>query len=801
MPEWTPPPEPAPAVRERLPKLSIYNTLTRSKTPFVPIDPEGRKVTWYVCGPTVYDDAHLGHARNYVSTDIIRRILSDYFKFDVKFVMNITDVDDKIILAARQRHFLEQYITEHLEIDTHVIESTSQALQAYILVHLPLLSNDLSLSSFPSLLQEKYGHVLAGKSFANDGTPAGDKEAKIKMHIKTASSAVEALTNPGSDATVFFNKTAGVLRLWLDTKHQASIDSSDHSVFTAMTKEYEQRFFDDMGALNVRQPDVIGRVTEYGPQIVDFVKLVLKNGFAYEHEGSVYYDTKAWEASGGVYARLEPWSKNDKDLQADGEGALSDTKTSFKKSGADFALWKASRPGEPAWPSPWGDGRPGWHVECSCIASDILGDQFDIHSGGIDLAFPHHDNELAQSEAYWAKGEKRKQWVNYFLHMGHLSIQGAKMSKSLKNFTTVREALSQGLWTPRGLRIAYMLGSWKDGLEITPEVISTGNAWEERITNFFLKARDLERNPTTALTTNGNDSGQDGNAVVMKALEAAKVRLNDALLDSFDLPLALRTMSDLVTVINSEKHVADATTLKVAAWLTSMVNVFGLDASPEAGSIGWSGIDIPEVSKEYVYAAAAIRDEVRRQAINGHMADPITAASVDKSLFVAKPSDPIALPYQKALQSFYTEVEAALSTSAPPKQFLQLSDSLRDTTLWNLGIYLEDRENAPALVRPLTASLRAERDNREALAALKLQKQAEAKVKAERDARERLEKGKVDPRQMFRTDEFSEWDDEGLPTKDREGKDVAKSRVKKLKKDWDRQKKLHDEWKAAQNNQ
>ncbi|GAM83922.1 hypothetical protein ANO11243_019120 [Dothideomycetidae sp. 11243] len=549
MPEWTPPPEPAPAVRERLPKLSIYNTLTRSKTPFVPIDPEGRKVTWYVCGPTVYDDAHLGHARNYVSTDIIRRILSDYFKFDVKFVMNITDVDDKIILA-----------------------------------------------------------------------------------------------------------TAGVLRLWLDTKHQASIDSSDHSVFTAMTKEYEQRFFDDMGALNVRQPDVIGRVTEYGPQIVDFVKLVLKNGFAYEHEGSVYYDTKAWEASGGVYARLEPWSKNDKDLQADGEGALSDTKTSFKKSGADFALWKASRPGEPAWPSPWGDGRPGWHVECSCIASDILGDQFDIHSGGIDLAFPHHDNELAQSEAYWAKGEKRKQWVNYFLHMGHLSIQGAKMSKSLKNFTT-------------------------------------------------------------------------------------------------------------------------------------------------AGSIGWSGIDIPEVSKEYVYAAAAIRDEVRRQAINGHMADPITAASVDKSLFVAKPSDPIALPYQKALQSFYTEVEAALSTSAPPKQFLQLSDSLRDTTLWNLGIYLEDRENAPALVRPLTASLRAERDNREALAALKLQKQAEAKVKAERDARERLEKGKVDPRQMFRTDEFSEWDDEGLPTKDREGKDVAKSRVKKLKKDWDRQKKLHDEWKAAQNNQ
>lgn len=131
---------------------------------------------------------------------------------------------------------------------------------------------------------------------------------------------------------------------------------------------------------------------------------------------SVYFDIKAFEAANNSYARLEPWNRNDTDLLADGEGALSKDATG-KRSTADFALWKASKPGEPSWPSPWGAGRPGWHIECSAMASDKLGKQFDIHSGGIDLAFPHHDNEIAQSEAYWNRGrEHQHQWVNYFLH-------------------------------------------------------------------------------------------------------------------------------------------------------------------------------------------------------------------------------------------------------------------------------------------------------------------------------------------------------------------------------------------------
>ena len=246
--------------------------------------------------------------------------------------------------------------------------------------------------------------------------------------------------------------------------------------------------------LNCLPPTITTRVSEFITEIVTFVVQIEKRGFAYAtSNGSVYFDIAAFEAAGNCYARLEPWNRNDKSLQADGEGSLT-KRTTEKRSDADFALWKASKAGEPSWDSPWGKGRPGWHIECSAMASEVLGGKIDIHSGGIDLAFPHHDNELAQSEAYWVESSsckethKQHDWINYFLHMGHLSIAGSKMSKSLKNFTTIDDALNnkaKGGWTARGLRIVFLLGGWDKRIEVTDDVVARANAWERTIDNFF----------------------------------------------------------------------------------------------------------------------------------------------------------------------------------------------------------------------------------------------------------------------------------------------------------------------------
>ena len=232
--------------------------------------------------------------------------------------MNITDVDDKIILAARQQHLLSQWLSQFRIVNDDVREPTKKAFQAYVSKNLPLASSDVTPEQWSKVAEEKYGHVLQGKSEANDGSPPGDKEAKIKMHLRTAGSASEALQLPRPGMPDFTARASGVLLPYIDSLQKHSVSGQDHAIFTKLTKEYEKRFFADMAALNVRSPDKITRVTEYGPQIVDFVRKIEKNGFAYAHEGSVYYDTSRWEAAGGVYARLEPWNRNDTSLQADG---------------------------------------------------------------------------------------------------------------------------------------------------------------------------------------------------------------------------------------------------------------------------------------------------------------------------------------------------------------------------------------------------------------------------------------------------------------------------------------------------
>lgn len=671
------------------------------------------------------------------------------------------------------------------------------AYTAYLRKNLPLLDPELPVSQYQEQTEKTYAIVLNGGPLPGN-EKAGDDEAKVKMHIKTAASAARVIAQAersdssaesSSFAEIFYSEAQDLLLPYLDALQGALIDADDHGIFTKLTRKYEERFLRDMRDLNVLDPDELTRVTEYGSEIADFVEKIVKNKFGYATEdGSVYFDINAFEAAGHPYARLEPWSRSDNKLQAEGEGALIN-KTTDKRSASDFALWKSSKPGEPSWSSAWGKGRPGWHIECSAMASARLGQQMDIHSGGIDLAFPHHDNELAQSEAYWAHSHEHEQWVNYFLHMGHLSIQGSKMSKSLKNFTTVRESLERKEWTPRSLRIVFLLGGWRDGIEITEDLVNTGNSWEDKVNNFFIKVKD-----SSALQGSGADTS------LATALETAKSTVHEQLCDSFNTPGAMQAISELITKYNS----ADKSTLNpkdveaTAQFVTSIVNVFGLNGAGTVDSleIGWSGIDIPEEAKPFLYPLSTMRDSLRQAArsTEGLNHDQVSQIITQGRMPEEQDVPDTATPYASLLSDFRTRVTSLQQSDSVGKEVLALCDRVRDIDLFDLGIYLEDRDNQPALVRPVTRELIQARQEKAARAQQKLAE----KANKEKEALQRLEKGKLSHLDMFRTNEYSAWDGEGIPTRDAAGEEINKARGKKLRKDWERQKKLHEFWLASQ---
>jgi len=260
----------------------------------------------------------------------------------------------------------------------------------------------------------------------------------------------------------------------------------------------------------------------------------------------------------------------------------------------------------------------------------------------------------------------------------------------------------------------------------------------------------------------------------------------------------MRVVSDLITAYNSEKEVIrNHTSLAIGRWISDVIVMFGLEADHQQSQIGWSaGVDIPKEAEDVVYPLSQLRDRVRQQAKAGSVDMSALGSLIEEDRMYAADH-----PFANARADFQRKLaELASQGNASPKDFLAECDRLRDDVLWNLGIYLEDRDasNQPALVRPLSDSLRQERADREAMAA----DRASAKVKAQADKaaveQSRLDKGQLSHTEMFRTSEYSAWDAEGLPTHDAEGKEVAKSRGKKLKKDWERQKKLHETWKAAQ---
>lgn len=318
---------------------------------------------------------------------------------------------EQIIERARQEHLLGNLLASSTSITKELVDEVQSAFDAFFAKNLGQLIGGMSYADVARRLktdtswrkelivqEEKSGMWLdalstsaAAISKAQDALASGKQTTK-----EDAAALIDASTDP--------------LAKHLDKLHGATI--TDPSLSQTLARKWEASFFDDMSQLGVERPDSLTRVTEFLDEIVAFVQRIVDNGFAYEAGGSVYFDVAKFDgAKGGAatkgkakaesswqhcYAKLQPGSKANLALLNSGEGALSSHKG--KRSSADFALWKASKPGEPAWPSPWGDGRPGWHIECSVMASAILGDGMDIHSGGVDLMFPHHDNEMAQSE-------------------------------------------------------------------------------------------------------------------------------------------------------------------------------------------------------------------------------------------------------------------------------------------------------------------------------------------------------------------------------------------------------------------
>jgi cysteinyl-tRNA synthetase len=377
--------------------IKLYNTLTRKKEDFVPLE-EG-KVKMYVCGPTVYNYIHIGNARPAIVFDTVRRYL-EFRGFDVQYVSNFTDVDDKLIRAANQ------------------------------------LGEDV-----PTI------------------------------------------------ADRFINA-----------------------------------YFEDVSALGCQKADIHPRVMENMDIIIEFISQLIEKGYAYESEGDVYFRTRHFNEYGKlshqsidelrVGARIEVGEKKQDDL--------------------DFALWKAAKDGEIYWDSPWGIGRPGWHIECSAMAKKYLGETIDIHAGGQDLTFPHHENEIAQSEALTGKP-----FANYWMHNGYINIDNEKMSKSLGNFVLVHDIIKQH--NPQVLRFFMLSVHYRNPINYSEELLDSTRAAFERITTSYQNLKH-RREASTNLTNNNQEWLEK-----IAALEDEFVKAMD---DDFNTAKAISVIFDLSKLAN-----------------------------------------------------------------------------------------------------------------------------------------------------------------------------------------------------------------------------------------------------------
>jgi cysteinyl-tRNA synthetase len=442
-------------VRSQKMGLKFFNTLSRSIQEFAPLAPP--RVGMYCCGPTVYDFAHIGNWRTFVFGDLVRRYL-EFKNFQVTHVMNITDVEDKIIKGVRE---------------------TKTSLREF-------------------------------------------------------------------------------------------------------TGKYETAFLEDLKTLNCLEPHQKPRATEFIPEIISLIEKLLAKGFAYQAEGSVYFSIEKYRGAGCIYGKL--LKLNFEELRA-GERVKNDEYA--KESIADFALWKARSPddGDVAWPSPFGEGRPGWHIECSAMSMKILGQSFDLHLGGEDLVFPHHEDEIAQSE-----GATGKPFVKYWLHGAHLLVEGKKMSKSLGNFFTLRDLLAKG-FTGREIRRLLLSAHYRETFNFTLEGLQGSKEALARIDECLSKLREI------AGAAQASDPVDEVSAATLQ-------RFSDALDEDLNVSAAWGAVFDWVNKLNrriaenslTAKDAASA----LAAW-SKIDSVLGVGTKSE--------VEIPAEISALLEARQAARKE------------------------------------------------------------------------------------------------------------------------------------------------------------------------------------------------
>lgn len=707
MAKRTQPPWHVEALKET-PPLRLFNSLTRKKEVFLPKN--GKQVQWYSCGPTVYDAAHMGHARSYISFDILRRVLSEYFGYNVMYVMNITDIDDKIIRRARKEYFYKQYIAESSEKPLEkILEDTKSSLE-----HLVQKVQNASDPSMRQMLDK----------LADDIGVAIDK---VQKSIEQNDPSI--LRSSIQEMLVLAKDPLGDI---LDKQLSTTIENN--SIFFDLPAYWEQKFHEDMDSLNILRPDVVTRVSEYVPEIIAYIQQIISNGLAYVSNQSVYFNVNVFDSKENhSYAKLVPEAYGDLKSLEEGEGELSEHKE--KRSPNDFALWKSSKPGEPAWDSPWGKGRPGWHIECSVMASAICGNSLDIHTGGVDLKFPHHDNEIAQAEAYF----DNDCWVRYFLHSGHLTIAGCKMSKSLKNFITIGDALKE--YSARQLRFAFLLHSWRDTLDYSKNTMDIALSYEKMFMEFFLNVKDIIQSMNDSRSSDRFLKWNDAEKHLNEIFFATKEAVHYALCDNIDTRTALEKIKECITDCNIYMKGAqvNAHLLKnISLYITSILKIFGVVTEKE--TIGFSAMKATDSDN----------------------------------------TETVLMPYLKVLGEFRDEVRLK-AKEAKNISILECCDKLRDDKLPELGVRLEDREGKPSAIKLVDKQiLLKEKEERERIKLLKEEEKAKRLAKKAEKEAQKL----IDPKIMFihMKDKYSAWDDDGLPTHDVDGKELSKNSRNKLKK-------------------